>query len=65
VSVGLLLVVSYLTKPLPESQLQGLTYATTVAEDKQKSRQSWSWKEVTASVVVVLIILSIYVYFRG
>lgn len=64
-SVTLLLVVSYLTKPLPDAQLEGLTYATTRAEDKEKSRSSWGWREVIASVTVVLIILSIYIYFRG
>ena len=65
VSVALLVGVSYLTKPLPESQLTGLTYATTVAEDKAKSRRSWNWREVTATVTVLLIILSVYLYFRG
>jgi hypothetical protein len=35
------------------------------ADDRAKSRSSWSRLEVIASVVVVLMIISVYLYFRG
>jgi SSS family solute:Na+ symporter len=65
VSVALLFVVSYMSAPQSDEQLQGLTYGTTVAEDRERSRASWGWPEVAASAVVLLIILAVYIYFRG
>jgi SSS family solute:Na+ symporter len=45
------------------SKIQGLTYATTVSEDKAKSRASWNYRDVILSIVVVLIIVCILIYF--
>jgi solute:Na+ symporter, SSS family len=42
VSVGVLIVVSYLTPPMPDTQLTGLTYATVTAEQRQATRRSWN-----------------------
>lgn len=42
VSVGVLVVVSYLTPPMPDTQLTGLTYATVTAEQRQATRRSWN-----------------------
>lgn len=63
VSIAIMVIVSLLTpKPSPE-QLNGLTFATTVAEDKATSRASWNAKDVWLSVIVILIIISIFIYF--
>jgi SSS family solute:Na+ symporter len=65
ISVVVMFAVSYATAaPAPE-QLAGLTYATVAAEDRAKSRDSWSRREVVLSVVVVLLIICVYLYFRG
>ena len=65
ISVVVMFAVSYATAaPRPE-QLAGLTYATVAAEDRAKSRGSWSAREVVLSCVVVLLILCVYLYFRG
>ena len=65
VSVMVMFAVSYATAaPAPE-QLAGLTYATVAADDRAKSRGSWSRFEVVTSVIVVLLIISVYLYFRG
>jgi SSS family solute:Na+ symporter len=65
VSVVVMFAVSYATAaPAPE-QLAGLTYATVAADDRAKSRSSWSRFEVIASAIVVLLIISVYLYFRG
>ena len=65
ISVVVMFAVSYTTAaPVPE-QLAGLTYATVAAEDRAKSRDSWSRREVVLSVVVVLLIICVYLYFRG
>ena len=65
ISVVVMFAVSYATAaPVPE-QLAGLTYATVAAEDRAKSRDSWSRRDVVLSVVVVLLIICVYLYFRG
>jgi SSS family solute:Na+ symporter len=62
-SIVVMVVVSLLTAKPSESQLNGLTYATTVAEDKAKSRASWNKTDVILSLVVVVIIVLIFLYF--
>jgi SSS family solute:Na+ symporter len=62
-SIVVMVVVSLLTAKPSESQLNGLTYATTVAEDKAKSRASWNKTDVVLSLVVVVIIVLIFLYF--
>ena len=62
-SIVVMVVVS-LSTPKPDAeQIRGLTFATTVAEDRVASRASWNKWDVILSVVVVLIIVSIFVYF--
>jgi len=62
-SIALIVIVSLLTAKPSESQLNGLTYATTVAEDKAKSRASWNKTDVILSLVVVVIIVLVFLYF--
>jgi SSS family solute:Na+ symporter len=62
-SIVIMIAVSLFTeKPSPE-QLNGLTFATTVAEDKAASRASWNAKDVWLSVIVILVVISIFIYF--
>jgi len=61
--IGLLIIGSLLTPPPSDAQINGLTYATTVAKDRRASRASWGSAEVINSVVIVVIILLILVYF--
>jgi hypothetical protein len=42
-----------------------LTYGTVTAEDRAKSRGSWSSGDVLASIAVVAIIVVAYLYFQG
>jgi len=65
VCVGLIVVVSLLTKKPSPEQIEGLNYATTTAKDKEKSRASWNKWDVINSVIVLLLILTAYIYFRG
>ena len=62
-SIALMIIVSLLTpKPDPE-QIKGLTFATTVAEDRAASRASWNKWDVILSLIVVAIIVAVFVYF--
>jgi len=63
VCIAAMIIVSLLTEMPVFSKIQGLTYATTVSEDKAKSRASWNYRDVILSVVVVLIIVCILIYF--
>lgn len=65
VCIGILIVVSLLTRPPAEVQIQGLTYATTARQDREKSRASWNKGDVVHSVIIVGIIILILTYFTG
>lgn len=62
-STVLMVVVSLLTPKPSEAQIRGLTFATTVAEDRAASRASWNSKDVILSLIVVAIIVAIFIYF--
>jgi len=62
-SIVVMVVVSLMTEKPSEEQLVGLTYATTVAEDKAKSRASWNTTDLLLSLGVVAIIIAVFVYF--
>ena len=62
-SIALLVVVSLLTEAPSEVQLNGLTYATTVAADKSKSRASWNRTDVILSLVIIAVIITVFIYF--
>lgn len=63
VSVVAMLVVSYLTEAPDEERIRGLTYGTVTAEDRERSRRTWSWGDVVASLGVLVVILAAYLYF--
>ncbi len=65
VSAGVMIAVSYATGAPRYSEIQGLTFATTSFEDREKTRESWSTMDVAASIGIVLAILGAYLYFRG
>lgn len=62
-SVTVMVVVSLLTPKPANEQIKGLTFATTVAEDKAASRASWNKWDVILSLGVLAIIVAIYFYF--
>jgi len=63
VCVALLIGVSF-TSPSPDpDSIRGLTYATTVAEDRAASRATWGRAEVIHSVIIVAAILGILITF--
>ena len=63
VSVALLVGGSLLSPPPPPERIAGLTYATTVAADRERTRRSWNRTEVFHTVFIVLVILAILVAF--
>ena len=65
VSIVAMVLVSYMTAAPSEEQIRGLTFATTTAEQRQESRDSWSAVDVIASLVVLGAIIAAYMYFTG
>jgi SSS family solute:Na+ symporter len=65
VSAVVMVVVSYLTEVPDYDKIKGLTYGTITDEDRQQTRSSWNWVDVTASAAVLGAILGAYLYFRG
>jgi SSS family solute:Na+ symporter len=65
VSAVVMIVVSSLTSEPDYSRLKGLTYETVTSQDRQQSRASWNWREVTGSAIVVIGIVGAYLYFNG
>ncbi len=62
-SVVVMVAVSLLTPKPSEEQIRGLTFATTVAEDRAASRASWNKWDVVLSLIVVVVIVTVFVYF--
>ncbi len=62
-SVVVMVVVSLLTPKPDDDHIRGLTFATTVAEDRAASRASWNKWDVILSLIVVAIIVTVFVYF--
>lgn len=62
-SIAVMVVVSLMSPEPSAEQIKGLTYATTVAEDREKSRASWNATDVLLSLGVVAIILAVFIYF--
>lgn len=63
VCIGMMIIVSVLTPAPSEEQINGLTYGTTVAADREASRASWNAKDVWLSVPIIVIIVLILIYF--
>ncbi len=63
ISVVLMIVVSFATREPDPAQLQGLTYSTTLAEDRAKSRASWDWRDLLHTAIILSIIVLVMIYF--
>jgi SSS family solute:Na+ symporter len=62
-SVAVMIIVSLLTPKPDLDHIKGLTFATTVAEDRAASRASWNKWDVILSLIVIAIVITVFVYF--
>ncbi len=60
ICIAAMIIVSLFTQPPSVEKLQGLTYASTVAKDRAKSRPSWNYGDVFLSVFIVVVIALIF-----
>lgn len=63
VSIAIMIVVSFLTREPSYKKIQGLTYGTTVAEDRAATRASWTTRDLVLSFIVLAIIAVVMIYF--
>lgn len=65
VSIVTMVAVSCATRSPDYARIEGLTFGTASAEDKARTRASWSAKEVVFSCVILCCITFAYIYFRN
>jgi SSS family solute:Na+ symporter len=65
VSAVILVAVSYATPAPAYERFAGLTFGTSSAEDRAKTRASWEKKDLAFSLVVLACIAGAYLYFTG
>jgi SSS family solute:Na+ symporter len=65
VATIVMVVVSYMTEEPDYKKIDGLTYSTTSADDKKKTRESWTKLDVFTSASVIVLIVFAYLYFTG
>jgi len=51
------------TRPAPLSQLQGLTFGSTTAEQRAATRASWNRWDVVHTCLILAITVAFYIYF--
>ncbi len=61
--IVLMIGVSLATEPPAQAQLNGLTFSTTLKEDKALSRSTWNRWDVIASAIILILLAAIYIYF--
>ncbi|MBN1393590.1 MAG: sodium:solute symporter [Pirellulales bacterium] len=65
VCIGVMVLVSYLTRAPDYEQISGLTFGTLSDEQRRRSRHSWGAGDVIASAAVLAAIVAAYLYFTG
>lgn len=65
VCILVFIIVSYATRPPDYAKIGGLTYSTMTDEDRRRTRESWSAKDVILSILLMAGIIAAYVYFTG
>ena len=63
ICIGMLVVVSLLTAPPAEHQLNGLTFQTLTDADRASTRSSWNTTDLVLSLMVVVFIATVFIYF--
>lgn len=58
-----IVVVSFMTKPVVKTDIAGLTYGSATEEQKLETRASWNHWDVIHSVIIIGIIVGFYLYF--
>ena len=63
ISIGVIVVVSLLTEPVPEERLVGLTYRSSTPEQRAITRASYNNWDIANSIIILTVIVAFYLYF--
>jgi SSS family solute:Na+ symporter len=61
--IALMIVVSYFTKPMDPTKIQGLYFGSATPEQRAVTRASWGKWDVIHSVIIIGFIIAFYIYF--
>jgi len=59
----LMVVVSFFTKPMDPSKIEGLYFRSATPEQKALTRASWNKWDVVHSVIIITFVIAFYIYF--
>lgn len=65
VCIAVIIGVSYASPAPSYEKISGLTFSTMTEEDRQRTRASWTSKDVITSAFLLVLILIAYLYFTG
>lgn len=65
VCIAVMIGVSYASPAPSYDKISGLTFSTMTEEDRQRTRASWTTKDVITSAFLIVLILIAYLYFTG
>jgi len=63
ISAGVIIFVSFAYPAPSENKIAGLTFATSTAEDKRITRESWNVWDVLVTIFVLGLVATVYLYF--
>jgi SSS family solute:Na+ symporter len=61
--VALILIVSLFTPKADEKRIEGLTFASSTAEQRAATRASWNYWDVAHTAVILGVVVAFYIYF--
>jgi solute:Na+ symporter, SSS family len=63
ISIIVIVIVSFVTKPADDSKIEGLTIGSGTPEQKAETRASWNKWDVVHSIIILSAVILFYIYF--
>ena len=61
--IVLMIIVSFFTKPMDPSKIEGLYFGSATAEQRAVTRASWNKWDLINSAIIIAFIIAFYIYF--
>ena len=63
--IGLIIIVSLLTKTPSDEKVKNLTFGTISEEEKQNNKTSYGWVDIAISILIIALVLGVMWFFNG
>ncbi|MFH4967513.1 sodium:solute symporter [Gaetbulibacter sp. M240] len=63
--IGLIIIVSLLTKSPSDEKVENLTFGTISEEEKQNNKTSYGWVDIAISILIIALVLGVMWFFNG